>query len=306
MMPFPHSPLRATTILVTGATGFLGSHLTAALGGRGARVIAVSRRDVAPSATGLTWVRADLTDPSQALALLRSHRPQCVIHLSSLANGGRDRSLVGPTFAAEAVATVNLLTASAETGLRRVVLCGSLEEPPQGTPPASPYAAAKATSQLYARLFYHLYALPVVTARVFMTYGPGQPAVKLVPYVVRHFLAGTSPRVISPDRPVDWIYVDDVIAGLVRLAEADGLEGQTIDLGSGTLTPVRSLVDRLRVLTGASVCPEYGPPGRDPPGPTSHARLDATRRAIKWSPQVSLNDGLARTVAALRSTVPGS
>ena len=122
--------------LVTGARGFTGRHLVEAL----------------------VAERTDVT-------------PDFVFHLSSLADGRRNLDLVLPTFQAETLAAVNVLTTVAEAGHGRVLLPVSLEEPAAGEAPSSPYAAAKTATHLYARMFAALYRVPVMMARVFMAYG---------------------------------------------------------------------------------------------------------------------------------------
>ena len=192
----------------------------------------------------------------------------------------------------------------AEAGCHRVLLAGSLEEPPAGEPapvPQSPYAAAKWGASAYARMFHALYATPAVVLRLFMVYGPGQrDAAKLVPYATRALLAGEPPRVTSGTREVDWVYVDDVVDAFVAAAAAPGIDGATIDVGTGELHSVRHVVETLVRLTG-------GPPpelGALPDRPLEVVRAaDAERAAqlLGWRAQVPLDDGLARTVAWVRS-----
>ncbi len=123
--------------------------------------------------------------------------------------------------------------ACTEIGCHRIVLAGSLEEPDldQGSgPPSSPYAAAKWASNAYARMFHDLYQTPVVTAKLFMVYGPEQNPRFLIPHVISSLLEGVAPKVSSGNRSVDWIYVDDVVSGLLAMADAPDIEGGTIDL----------------------------------------------------------------------------
>lgn len=291
---------KAATVMVTGATGFLGAHLVRALGAHGADVVAVSRGSVSAPGAGARWMQADLTDFAQVRRLFTNCRPDCVFHLSSLADGRPDLLLVVPIMQADVIATVHVLTVAAELGLRRLVLPGSLEEPEPGAAPTSPYAAAKATSRLYARMFHLLYAVPVVTARIFMTYGPGQPAWKLIPSTANSLLRGIPPHIGSPVRQVDWVYISDVINGLLRLAEVANIEGQTIDLGSGTLTTIREVVETLRELSGAPVNPVFAAVPKRPFERVARADVEATWRILGWKPEVSLRDGLARTLEALR------
>lgn len=289
--------------MVTGATGFLGAHLVRALALQGALVVGVSRRDVA-SSDRLSYARVDLTDIDQVRRTLGQLRPDCVFHLSSLADGRPDLALVAPIMQAEVVATVNVLTVAAEQRIARVVLPASLEEVEPGATPHSPYAAAKTTTALYARMFSSLYGLPVVSARVFMAYGPGQPSWKLIPAVVLALLRGESPVVHSPDRLVDWIYVSDVIDGLLRVGAAEGVEGQVIDLGSGELVSIRMVVETIERLIGcgpraryATACPRNER--------VVKANLTAAMERLHWAPRVSLQDGLALTIDALKAHTAG-
>jgi UDP-glucose 4-epimerase len=151
--------------------------------------------------------------------------------------------------------TVNLLTLAAEYNCRRIVLTGSLAElefENGDTAPSSPYAAAKWASNGYARMFYALYELPVVIARVFMVYGPGQmDFTKLIPYVTLALLQGRTPKISSGNRLVDWIYVSDVVNGFLALAQVSDVDGATLDLGSGSLVSIREIVHRLTLLIGS-------------------------------------------------------
>lgn len=291
---------RGVKALVTGATGFIGAHLVRSLVERGAEVIATSRRDIEGGEAGARWMRADPADIDQLRGAFAASRPDFVFHLSSLADGRHGLSLVLPIMQAELVSTVNVLTVAAEHGVRRLVLPGSLEEPEAGAIPSSPYAAAKAASRLYTGMFHRLYGMPVVTARIFMAYGPGQPDWKLIPKAARALLSGIPPHIGSPDRPVDWIYVSDVVEGLIRLAGTPGIEGMTVDLGSGRLTTVREVVQILRDLSESSAEPVFaGTPAR-PFERVARADFDEMVRVLRWRPNVALREGLARTLDALR------
>ena len=122
---------------------------------------------------------------------------------------------------------------------------------------AAPLAKTAATA--YCRMYAELYAVPVAIARVFMVYGPGaQDDNKLVPYVTRALLEGRSPSLSSGVRAVDWIFVEDVVEGLVRIAERDGVVGRVIDLGTGELATVADVVRKLYRLAGRADDPPFG------------------------------------------------
>ncbi|MBL8550439.1 MAG: NAD-dependent epimerase/dehydratase family protein [Hyphomonadaceae bacterium] len=284
-------------VLVTGASGFIGSHLCARLIASGADVHAVSRY---PHEAGeLTWHRADLTDIAAVRAIVAKVKPDIVYHLASHVSGSRALEAVQLCASGNLFSTINVLTAVTEAGCERVILAGSLEEPQSGDEtPSSPYAVAKGASTAYARMFHALYRTPVVMARLFMVYGPGQYDLKkLVPYVTVSLLRNTAPALTAGGRDVDWIYVEDVVSGLVASAHAQGVVGERVDLGSGKLVKVRDVALQLAREIGSQAQPQFG---AAPERAMEQIRVadpaDAFAK-LSWRPSVGLQDGLKRTVA---------
>jgi nucleoside-diphosphate-sugar epimerase len=195
--------------------------------------------------------------------------------------------------------TVHVLEAAHRAACRRVVITGSLEEPDDAqTPAASPYAVSKRAAGDYAELCHRLYALPVVTARIFMTYGPSQRSGKLIPQMIESFAAGRPFDLRSAARPVDWIHVDDVTQALLLCAALPGLDGRTIDIGSGALTTVGDLARLLAGLMGTDGLIRIAPADRHGER-VRHADLAATEALLGWRPRISLGDGLLDTIAAM-------
>jgi len=231
---------------------------------------------------------------------LKTIQPDVVFHLAGYAVGGRGLNLVLPTFQSNLMTTLNLLTAAAEMGCRRIVVAGSLEEPAlddQEIIPSSPYAASKWASSAYARMFNRLYKTPVVIARIFMTYGPGEPNPnKIIPYVITSLLRGESPKLSSGKREVDWIYVEDVVDGLIIAAQTPGVEGKTFDLGSGKLVSVQRVVETLLKIIGSDVEPSFGSVSDRPMEQVRVANTEISRAMMDWEPKTSLEKGLRYTV----------
>jgi UDP-glucose 4-epimerase len=292
--------LLAQKILVTGASGFIGSHLCRRLCKGGAEVHAISRTRSHDTEHGVRWWQGDLAEIATVQDLLARVKPHVIFHLASHVVGARDLHAVMPTFRCNLMSTVNLLIVAGQVGCRRIVVAGSLEEPEQGdleAVPCSPYAAAKWAASAYALMFHALYQLPVVILRIFMVYGPAQRDLrKLVPYVILSLLRGEAPKLTSGQRPVDWIYVEDVVEGLLAAAQAPDVEGSTIDIGSGELVPIRAVVERLIQIIDPDVEALFG---AVPDRPFEQVRLADTARSnamMGWKPTTPLEEGLKRTV----------
>jgi UDP-glucose 4-epimerase len=298
--------LAGKTILVTGGAGFLGGHLCRHLCEAGSRVVATSRSRRESEIDGLEWLTPNLEDAEEVRRLLDGVRPEIIYHLAGEVSAAPDSSLVPPTFHSLLGSTVNVLMASLESGNPRVILAGSLTEPDdeQDRPvPSSPYAAAKWAASGYGRMFETLYGLPVVVLRPFLVYGPDQKAEKLVPYVIDSCLRGDAPKLSSGRQRGDWIYVKDVIEGMVAAASSESAVGQTLDLGTGQLVSMRELVDLIVELTDGGVQPSFGALPDRPLERPRVANLPWVEETLGWSPRTSLRDGLALTVESIRSNL---
>lgn len=283
-------------IVVAGAGGFLGKPLVQALRACGANVVPVSRTSRGPD-----WYVADAGDFDAVRRLFRETRPEIVYHLVSESRGDRDHSVIQASLRNDVQASVNLYQAALEFGAERVIATGSLEEPrgdADSATPGTPYAAAKYTSSIYARMFRSTYGVKIALLRPFMAYGPGQKPYKVVPATIRALLKGETAKLGSGTRPVDWVYVDDVIEAFVAAATADGIFGPTIDLGSGVGVTIRECMVLLAQLIDPRARLEFGTvPDR------GEVRIADTRLATEtlgWTARTSLRDGLLKTIESYR------
>ena len=301
-------------VLVTGASGFIGSVLCQRLTTSGVEVHAVSRNPPANAkhawcvttggtslvaqATLVQWWKVDLTELEATRSLIRDIQPDTTFHLGSLVTGSRNLEMVLPVFQNNFITSLNVLLAAAENSVGRIVLAGSFEEPDEIDPtPCSPYAAAKSSASGYARMFHALYQVPAVIAKIFMVYGPGQSDhTKLIPYVITSLLRHEAPSLSSGVRLVDWIFVDDVVDGLIGCAQAPEIDGRTVELGSGQLYTIREVVEQLVGLLPGTVDPKFGALPDRPLERVRRADIASPYSLIGWQPSTPLGVGLARTV----------
>ena len=301
--------LSGARVLVTGASGFIGSVLVEHLAPLGCEIHAVSRREREASPGVARWWRADTAELADVRRLFAEIRPEVVFDLASHVAGRRDLELVPETLRANLVAAVNVLVAATESNARRVVLAGSMEEPDprEGAPiPAFPYAAAKWAASAYARMCHSLYGTPAVIVRMAMVYGPHQRDLrKLVPHVVTTLLRGEPPRLSSGEREADWTYGDDCAEAMALAAVVPEAVGKTIDLGTGKLTSVREVALEIAAIVGGGAEPAFGALPERAREQHHFADLEPAERILGWRPRTPLRAGLEHTVEWFRAQLAG-
>jgi nucleoside-diphosphate-sugar epimerase len=304
----------AEPILVTGASGFIGSQLVRRLSGTGADVHVFLRpssdtRRLGDIAGRLKRHDADLTDPASLQAAVHRVRPRTVFHCASW--GGHPGQTDGAAiFGTNLAGTFHLLAACAESGFVRFIHTGSSSEYGMKTSPMSEedepapvdaYGASKAGATIWCRAAAISRGLPVVTLRLFSPYGPWDDPVRLIPYAARAFLRGCPPPLASPSGARDFVYIDDVVDACLLAATAPSVAGEIINVGSGRQATAGEVAEILSRLIPGAPPPSWGAvPPRS--GPSIWvAKIGKARRILGWEPKVPLEEGLRRTVEWMRN-----
>jgi nucleoside-diphosphate-sugar epimerase len=302
-------------VLVIGGTGFLGQRLTRRLVHLKAQVtVTVCEQDTPAQITALpkevSQRKGDVRDFGQIFQLINAVEPEIIFHLAAV--GAND-----PFVSEEAALQVNLhgtlntlrAVQQAENGcaqrLQRIVVAGTSYEYGSGgvLDPGNVYAASKVAAWAFCRMYYRAYGTPVVVARPFNVYGPGQIGRTLIPSAIRAALNGESYPTTPGEQRRDFVYVNDVIDGFLVIASAAGLEGASLDLGTGQATSVRQVVELIFEMCGGRSRPQIGAlPYR--PGVVWElvADADRTKRLTGWQARVGLKEGLTSTIRALAAT----
>lgn len=287
--------------LITGASGFIGSALTKTLLEKGSTVHALYRTNqLEPNKNLISW-QGDCSDYSFIHEVIHKSNPDVVYHLAGFVSGTRDIDAILPAYNNNLTSTVNLLTCLAKKGCEKVVLAGSMEEPDlheNTVIPSSPYAASKWACNGYANMFRELYNVPIINTRLFMVYGPGQyERKKLIPYLILSYLNNERPVIRSVNRLIDWIYIDDVVDGLLSTSKFKSSDEKRIDIGSGNQVSVGFLANLLYELIEPDCDPPLVKKGNREMEQVKVANMDDTSKKINWKPKTTLRDGLRKTIS---------
>ncbi|MFZ5822077.1 MAG: NAD-dependent epimerase/dehydratase family protein [Chloroflexota bacterium] len=297
--------------LITGAAGFLGSALANHLAREGHQVRGLddlSTGDPQALSPDVHFTRGDVNDRPKLWTLLQE--VDCVYHLAARVSVPESVLYPREYNAANVGGTVSLMEAMRDVGVRRVILASSGavygdqgEQPLKETAtpdPRSPYAVSKVAAEYYVRTIGKLWEMETVCLRIFNAYGPGQrlPASHppVVPLYLRQALRdGTLVAHGNGQQTRDYVYVDDVVSGMVAAATAPNVNGLVINVGSGVETSIRDLVKKVGEVAGREANILYN---SNTSGGVSRMKADLTLAAQKlnYRPSINLDKGLRLTL----------
>ncbi|HEX5479272.1 MAG TPA: SDR family NAD(P)-dependent oxidoreductase [Dehalococcoidia bacterium] len=306
------------TVAVTGAGGFIGSHVVERLLTEGARVRAMLRYTSrgqrgclehldAEALAGIALTHGDVRDFDAVREFLRG--ADVVFHLAALIGIPYSYEHPQEVIDTNIIGTTNVLLAARELGtLGRVVLTSTSEvygsalripmDEEHPLQAQSPYSATKIAADALGLSFHRSFGLPVAIARPFNAYGPRQSARAVIPAIVTQALAGGPLRLGTLDTTRDFTFVEDTARGFLAVAASDAALGEVVNLGSGTEVSIRDVVANVGAIVGRELTVE-GDEQRMRPAKSEVSRLhsDSSKalRLAGWRAEVPLDQGLRRT-----------
>ena len=310
--------LKGKTVLVTGAGGFIGSHLVEGLLKKGAKVRALVRYNSKRNRGNLDFLDegvkkeidiyfGDIRESEFLTKITR--KVDAVFNLAALV--GIPYSYINPheVSMVNTIGTLNLLVAAREAGVKKFVQTSTSEVygSPDRVPiketdtlkPQSPYSASKIGSDAVALSFFYTFGLPVSIIRPFNTYGPRQSARAVIPAIIVQALNGNKIKLGSLKPRRDFTFVKDTVNGFIKVAESDKSVREVINIGTGKDVSVKELVDIVSEILDKKLTIVQDSE-RVRPAKSEVTRLMAdnskARRLLNWKPDFSLRDGLAATI----------
>ncbi len=305
------------SVLVTGASGFVGSHLVRRLVRDGFRVHVICRpqsnfwrlTDMLPE---IDRHVAALEDPVTLRRVVNVVRPHGIFHLASATVVAGSAAAAAELVTVNLLGTVNLLDACEDVDYRAFVSTGDSFEYSAGSAPLSEsdacrpntlHGITKLAATLHAQAMAAAHARPIVALRLFSTYGPGDHPKRLVPRVIAGALSDTKLTLSRPDIARDWVYVEDLVElYLEAAARASEKAGGVFNAGSGESTNLGEIVQVILRLTGSSAEAGWGlfaAPEHD--RYPWIADMRRTFDAFSWRPSTTLEAGLRATIASMRN-----
>ena len=316
--------LAGKRVLVTGASGFIGSHLVQRLVAEDAQVRAMTHYRSDPSLDNLRFLAPDEFGAIEIVRgniedafFVRRAVANCdvVFHLAALI--AIPYSYVAPAsyVATNVSGTLNVLEACRAEETPRIVHTSTSEcygsaiytpiDEEHPLQAQSPYSASKIAADKLAESYYKSFDLPVVTIRPFNTFGPRQTARAVIPTIISQLAAGRETITLGSLDPVrDFTFVGDTVDGFIRGAETEGVQGQLFNLGVGKGVTIGALAENIIEVFGSNAHVESEDERIRPEKSEVMALISnnsKSREALGWEPRTTLSQGLAHTIEFIQS-----
>jgi len=303
-------------VFVTGGAGFIGSTLTRQLAQKGYKVtvydnLCSGMRDNLAKDGSVRLVTGDIRDKEMITAVMKGH--EYVIHLAAQAFIPVSYDLPVNIAETNAVGSLNVFKACIDTGVKRVVHISSSEvygsavytpiDERHPTNPVSTYAVGKLAADLWAQTMQYEHKLPVVVLRPFNTFGPRDTLPRFIPEMIRQCLKEPAIKTGDVSTFRDYTYVDDTCRAMVSALEADGVEGELINFGTGKALMMKTILEMIKRETGNETKEVIEDTSRFRPkdvSPLIAGNLKAYK-LLGWKPEVEFTEGLQKTISWYKS-----
>ena len=303
--------MKNKNILVTGAAGFIGSHLTRKLVNLGANVSIITKYNSLIDNARLSdiWeklnvIEADIRD-IDSLEQIKKLKPEIIYHLAAYNHVGHSFTHVSQCFDVNAKGTANLMEAC--KGCSKFIytstseIYGYQEKVPFkedfNPRPISPYSITKYSGELYARMRYHQDKYPVIVLRPFNNFGPYQSEKAIIPEIIINCLLGNEIKSTEGKQTREFNFVENIIDGFILAAEKEGVVGKIINLGSGQDISIKNLILKIYKLTNSNSKLSIGSLEYRP---TEIWKMFCENKKAKEilgrEPKISFEEGLKKTV----------
>jgi len=317
--------VRMKKVVVTGGAGFIGSHLTEELAGRGYHVIILddlstgkleniaglinSTNSITPQIQGVEFIQGSITDLSLLQKLFQN--VDYIFHQAAIPSVPRSVENPQASHEANITGTLNVLLAARDNGVKKVIYASSssvygdtptLPKREDMSPnPQSPYAVTKLAGEYYCQVFHQVYGLSTVCLRYFNVYGtrqdPNSQYAAVIPRFMQRTLHGKAPIIFGDgDQTRDFTFVKDAVEANILAAESDAIG--IFNIGRGESVSINRLAELVIRLVGNSVEPIYEEPR---PGDIRHSLADISQAiAFGYKPKWTLEDGLSKTLEGFK------
>lgn len=295
-------------VLITGANGFIGTHLTQALRQAGAKVFTLDSRGEGQPANAYDF-RCSVTDASSLARIAGVAEPEAVFHLAAVTDRSATLDKIDEMIQVNLVGTANLIRVLRPVrSVQAIIVAGTAEEyginrAPFGEElrenPVTPYSFSKVCASYLCRLSRNLFDLPVLVLRATLAYGPGQRGDMFIPSLIRSLRANQAFKMSSGDQTRDCIYIDDLVSAYLQAGLARPEHCDVLNIGLGRAYRLKEIAALIGELMGKS---HLITPGARPYRPCEvmqyRISIGRAKRLLGWAPKIGLREGLRRTIAA--------
>ena len=303
-------------ILVVGGSGFLGTALVKKLYMHGATVVSLDLKETKQReiVRDIKTINIDFRDSTSLKDLLTDYTFEYVFNAggyidhSPFFKGGR--SVIDSHY----VGTLNLIENVYSSYLKKFIQIGSSDEYGNGSAPQkedmreapiAPYSAAKVAATHLVQTLARTEKFPGVAVRLFLVYGPGQNQQRFLPQIIMGCLQNRTFPVSEGEQLRDFCYIDDVIDGLIKSAINENTVGKVINLASGKPVSIKNVINKVVELVGKGE-PDFGAYSyRTRENMELYADISIAKRLLDWKPQITLEEGLKKTVDYYRNSIQG-